>query len=333
MKKVLIIRFSSFGDIVQAMRVPISIHKRYPQCEIHWLVRKDFAPLLQDHPQIDRVISLDKKDGILGLIRIIGLIRKERYSHIYDAHNNLRSSIILSLLCWQFASIIRRSKNRIKRFFLFSLRKNFFPKPFIGQKSFLEPLKKWDIQEIPKGKAFFIPENALQKAQDLLPDSHLRIAAMPSAAWELKRWPVNYWQDLLSLDKEEKYEWVFLGGPEDLFIDELLSESQHSKVKNFRGKLSLQESCAILNRCDLVISNDTGLLHVADQLEKPTLALIGPSAFGYPFSETAKALEVDLDCKPCSKDGRGKCKNATYQKCLKEVHPQRVYEEVCKILG
>jgi len=84
------------------------------------------------------------------------------------------------------------------------------------------------------------------------------------------------------------------------------------------------QSAVVINLSDLIIANDTGLLHVADQMAKPTIALIGPTAFGYPSHPGSTTLEIELPCKPCSKDGRGRCVNTVYQKCLVELTPERV---------
>ena len=90
------------------------------------------------------------------------------------------------------------------------------------------------------------------------------------------------------------------------------------------GKLNLVESCFAVYSSEMLISGDTGLLHVADHLGKNAIALIGPTAFGYPSGPWVEVLETNLSCRPCTKDGSGKCKDKVYQNCMVQIVPERV---------
>jgi ADP-heptose:LPS heptosyltransferase len=327
MRKVLIIRLSSFGDVVQAMAAPKTIKSQWPEAKVDWLVRSDFKELLEAHPFIDTVIAFDRKQKLSGYLKLCIELSKNKYTHVYDAHNNMRSRILgLFLLPRRLVFLtkfVRRSKQRLDRILLFKFQINRFPKPYVAQDSFLQPLQKWGLKTNVVGPHFFIPA-AVQNRVDALLPSESFACAVPSAAWVLKRWPISYWKDLLLLSETKN--WAFLGGPDDAFIDSLCASVPNKIIMNFRGKLSLLESCAVLNRAKIVISNDTGLLHVADQLEKPTVALIGPTAFGYPKSTQAQVAEIKLFCKPCSKDGSDPCKHPMQQKCMKDIKPHKVLE-------
>ena len=102
---------------------------------------------------------------------------------------------------------------------------------------------------------------------------------------------------------------------------------------NLAGKVSLVETSRVIERASLVVSNDTGSLQVADQMERPTIALIGPTAFGYPSHATSIYLENPLWCQPCSKDGRGGCVNDLYKRCLVELAPERVAAKAIAMLS
>tara|TARA_B100001248_G_scaffold262672_1_gene260738 strand:- start:8435 stop:9439 length:1005 start_codon:yes stop_codon:yes gene_type:complete len=332
-QKVLILRFSSFGDIVQSLRCPLAIKSEWPEAEVHFLTKDAFADLLKNHPGIDKVHRLSNKAKWQELWALYQQIKSENYSHIYDAHNNLRSLILRTLLLFTKANILVRPKHRFKRFLLFQLRYNLLPKPFVGQISYLEPLKSWGIQHRPQIKAMQIPKQEKQFANALMKTEFTTIAVMPSAAWPLKIWPSDYWVRLLDLSAEKNFFWYFLGGPKDDFIASILEISKNNNCMNLSGRLSLLESSAVVEAADFVISNDTGLLHVADQLEKKGFAFIGPSAFGYPLSESIQVLEKPLPCKPCSKDGSGRCKNSEYQKCMKSILPEEVFDKLCKRIG
>jgi ADP-heptose:LPS heptosyltransferase len=332
--RLLIIRFSSFGDLIQASGVPEAFCQAHPGAEIDWLARADFADLLDSHPKINRVISFPRSQGIGGLLRLAWkLAEPNSYTHVYDAHNNVRSFVVLAVFFLRSAfgllsgdrppQFARRPKSRLKRWLFFRLRLRTFPMPFRGAESFHRPLSKWGIPpSVPAGPQFRttaqLPPEVFEVIERL---PRPLIAAAPSAAWEMKRWPLEHWKKLIGLLPEAGF--ALLGGPEDAFLEELAAEAP-GRVANLAGRLSLAQSASLLQLANLVIANDTGILHVADQMERPTLALIGPTAFGYPSHKTSEALEIELPCKPCSKDGRGGCSNSIYQRCLVELSPERV---------
>lgn len=329
------IRFSSFGDIVQAVAVPHAFQNRFPGAQVDWLVREDFRGLLEGHPAIRQVLAFERKKGLLGLISWAwALAGTGSYTHLYDAHNNLRSQIFSFIFRLRSprVSFARRPKHRLRRLLYFKLGLPTLKMPFRGANSFHEPLMKWGLAgHVEPGPQFFSKE-ALPKAVALDLNKLARpiIALAPSAAWEMKRWPIEHWKELVRSNPDLSF--VLLGGPQDHFINEIHSCAP-THTLNLAGRLSLAQNAAIFERADLVIANDTGLLHVADQMERPTFALIGPTAFGYPSHSTSRTLEIELPCKPCSKDGRGGCINSVYQRCLLEVTPERVAREAREVLN
>jgi ADP-heptose:LPS heptosyltransferase len=329
--KVLIIRFSSFGDIVQCSSVVELIRQRFSddlnKNEIHWATRIDFDYLVKLNSEVDRVWSFEKKLGLLGLLKFAHLLRSENYTHVYDAHNNLRSSIIKFFLMSRLnrPNLVTRSKDRWKRILLFNFRINKFPKPFRGIKSYITPLSKWGILCLSDSRfvKWTFPSIVEGKIHSII-GAQKFISLVPSAAWEMKRWPLDHWIQLIKLLPETHF--VVLGGKEDLFCQEL-ADIDPARVQNLAGKLSLVESCQFIQKSALVISADTGLLHVADVLGVKALSLMGPSAFGFTMSSLIKTLEVDLSCRPCSKDGSGKCSQAVWQRCMVEITPAKVASE------
>ena len=331
--KVLIIRFSSFGDIVQCSSV-VDVLTR--EAVVHWATRDDFRSLVELNKNLEKVYSLDKKLGFFGLIKFALLLRSEKYTHVYDAHNNLRSKIILLFLrmSLNFPKTLTRSKDRFKRILLFKFRVNLFPSPFRGIDSYLNPLLKWGVNISPKYPlvTWHFQETTQTKVNEILEkvlkDSPF-IALAPSAAWEMKRWPLEYWKQVIELMTDHKF--VIFGGKDDVFCEDLVT-GHENRVYNFAGKLSLTESSLLIKNAKLVISGDTGLLHVADVLSVKGLSLMGPTAFGFTCGPQIKTVEVELSCRPCSKDGRGKCSQDVYKKCMVDIHPQRVCAEATALI-
>ena len=327
--KVLIIRLSSFGDILQTLPAISALHDS--GSTVSYLTKKNFSSLVRTHPKLESVIELQGKGTLKDLWETAQSIDSQNFTHIYDAHNNLRSLLLkvflITLGFFRFKTyiILTRSKQRWKRFLFFKLHQPVFNMPFKGALSYLAPLKRWNITSTPKDQThLFLPLSHVP-----LPEKPF-ITLAPSAAWKTKRWPENYWIDLIQASPEKHF--VLLGGAEDHFIERIHKASPRNTV-NMAGRLNLIESCYYIKNSSLLISGDTGLLHAADQLHHPCIALIGPTAFGYPLHRTSEVLETQLPCKPCSKDGRNPCSNTIYQKCLIDIHPHIVIQKVNTILG
>ncbi len=326
-RRYLIIRFSSFGDIMQALPAATLIREKDPTAEIHWLTRSDFAPVVKSLEAIDQVWALRRQDGWRGLFRLIGELRRERFTHLYDAHSNLRSGLIifaLKLNAWvtgQFSTEwAHRSKDRLKRILLFRFRINLFEKPFRGAHSYLAPLKKWF------GSAALLQNVSLNLDSEILQlpvgfDLENTIALAPGAAWGLKLWPTENWQKLVRANPQFSY--VLLGGPDDKMCEEIVAAATSPAV-NLAGRLSWLQSLQLIELSRGLVAGDTGLLHAADLMQKPAVAIIGPTAFGYPSHDSTLVAEIDLPCRPCTKDGRGRCHNSVMKRCLVELSADRV---------
>ena len=332
MDKILIIRLSSIGDIIQCMSVVTGIRNKYPNAEIHWVVRSDMASLVKIDPRIDKLWEFNRKEGFRGVFKLGGKLKKEKFDLIYDAHSNIRSNILKLVLCpfgicnlLKKNKLVTRHKDRLKRLLLFKFGINLLPKPFKALDSFRKPIQnKWNINDFNTPfNDWKFPNDVQTKIEHLvlnqIPTNQKWITLVPSAAWELKRWPVGYWQKLIELKPDLHF--VILGGPTDTFCEEIRSVAP-DRVINLAGKTSLMESFCTIWHSPFVISGDTGFLHAADLFQKPGLAIIGPTAFGYPSGDKIKVMEVDLPCRPCTKDGSTNCKLKEIKKCLTELTPE-----------
>jgi len=320
-QKILIIRFSSFGDIVFTMSTLPSL-KAWAGKEgtIDWLVRSDMEGILKGQNITHKTWSFSRKDGFFGLIKKSLKLREEKYDLVYDAHCNVRSFVARFFICFlSSTNLIKRKKQRLKRILLFKFRKVTYKNwPYKAMVSFLDPLKKnlsgeWKLSTIEWVKT----QNDIETKG--------KIILVPSAAWEMKRWPVSHWQELVTLMDKEKF--IILGGPEDHFCEEI-KKIAPNRVENFAGKLSLAESCSVISEADFVVTGDTGLAQVADLTGVKGLTLIGPTAFGFPSMGKMKPIYKNLECMPCSKDGRGNCNRDIYQECMVSITPQDIALEI-----
>lgn len=322
--KVLFIRFSSIGDVLQSLSIPAKINEIYPNAEIHWLTRSDFVDLGRQCPEIQKIWSIDRKASISELYLLAKTLKSENFTHLYDAHNSMRSRII----CWilnpfYMINQIRKPRKVFKRILLFQFRWNLFQKPFSGQRDLLEPLKKWNITSVlPPAPIINIDENVYTKISLRFPDLNTRIALAPSAAHALKRWPIEHWQKLIDLLPNKKF--FILGGPEDHFLNQIQSD----RCIHLHGHLNIPESGAAITLSEGLVSNDTWALHWAEQTGKNAIALMGPAPFGFPSRKSTQILEVQLPCRPCSKHGQKPCTNIIHQECMVSIRPEMVAQKV-----
>lgn len=328
--KVLILRLSSLGDVVQCMSAVEGIKHAWPEgAEVHFLTKREFGDIVRLQSGVDKVITLPDALGPIALFKFFyKVLRSGEYTHVYDAHNNLRAQVFLlahlaTLFIpprrWGLTHFVRRSKDRVRRILLFKFRLNLFPQPYLGRQSYLWPLQSWGVKLHYPGP-FQVADQELSPELARLAEKPF-IALAPSAAWPLKVWPESHFRDLIARMPQHRF--LVLGGPMDEFCQHFQDDFP-DRVVNLAGKLKLRESLAFVRRADALVSGDTGLLHWADSLEIPTIALLGPTAFGRPWAPTSKVLERKLPCRPCTKDGRGKCSESVYKRCMVDISPVEV---------
>ncbi|MBC7458331.1 MAG: glycosyltransferase family 9 protein [Bdellovibrionaceae bacterium] len=320
--KVLVIRFSSIGDVTQALCIPSHIRSRYPHAEIHFLTKNIFSELMNTNPFITKTWTIKSGDSLL---KMVSLLNQEKFDYVYDAHNNLRSNLFYFLV--RARHKLQKPMERFKRFLLLRFKINKFEMPFSGQRDLLKPLVKWDIPfSLPSGPQIFLKAETLHSAQDILNQNNISglfVAVAPSAAHLFKRWPVDKWKELFTLSPDIQF--VVLAGPTDHFTQEF---NLFPNVKNLTGKTSLLESAAIIQLADKVVSNDTGLLHFSEQLDKKTIALMGAAPFGFPSKPRTVIIKKDLPCWPCSKHGQGPCVNSEFHRCMNDITATEVKQKL-----
>lgn len=299
--KFLIIRFSSIGDIVLTTPVIRNLRKRFPQATIDFLTKEKFAPILQANPYLNKVLFL--KDD---LNQTITEIEDEEYDHIIDLHRNVRTLRLKNAI----RNIPFHSFNKlnIKKWIYTNFKINLLPPIHIVDR-YMETVKDFGVKNDGLGLDYFIPENEKIKEGDI-PFSHTHgyIAIAIGAAHNTKKLPVEKLQQLV---QEIKFPIVLLGGKEDFANGEEIASSDPIKIYNACGKFSLNESADIVRKAKLVITHDTGLMHIAAAFKKNILSIWGntvPSFGMVPYKTNYEVFQVNkLWCRPCSKTGFKKC--------------------------
>jgi ADP-heptose:LPS heptosyltransferase len=309
--KFLIIRFSSIGDIILTTPVIRCLRKKYPQATIHYLTKKKFAGIVESNPYLDKIFLLEDNFN-----KAIQQIESEEYDYIIDLHHNLRTLRIKNLI--RDIPFYSFNKLNIKKWIYTNFKINRMPHVHIVDR-YMATVRKLGVKNDGLGLDFFIPENEKVKESDI-PFSHLHgyVAIAIGAAHNTKKLPVEKLKELV---EKIKFPIILLGGKEDFANGERIAKSDPVKIYNACGRFSLNESADIIRNARLVISHDTGLMHIAAAFKKNILSVWGntvPSFGMTPYKTNYEVFQVNkLWCRPCSKTGFDKCPLGHF-KCMNE---------------
>lgn len=302
--KILVLRFSSMGDIVLTTPVLRCIREQVPGAEIHFASRQKWAGLLLPNPNIDKVHALNG-----SLREFIGHLRKEKFDCIIDLHNNLRTRLIKTAL-WSVKSYTFNKLN-LRKALLTRFKIDTLPATHIVQR-YLQAASALGVKDDGAGLEFYFPADYASPtpASQLPPAFH---AFAIGGTWNTKRMPAKKIAEWIGASPLPV---VLLGDSNDAAEAEFLEESFPENVINLCGTLDLSGSAWVLQRARSVISHDTGLMHIAAAMQKPIISIWGNTvpAFGmYPYygkhalMNAVIAEVTGLECRPCSKIGYNKC--------------------------
>jgi ADP-heptose:LPS heptosyltransferase len=316
-KKILIIRLSSIGDIVLTTPVIRCLRKQLPDAEIHFLTKQSYRSIVASNPYIDKIHTLGDSFELM-----LHELKTEDYDCIIDLHHNLRTLRIKRFL--KPVKAYSFDKLNIQKFIYTSFKINTLPAKHIVHRN-LETVAALGVADDGQGLDFFIPENDTIKQKDL-PAAHQLgyIAIVIGAALNTKKMPLHKLQQLCAAIDHPV---VLLGGKEDAEDGKAIALTDDIKIYNACGKFNLNESADILKGSKLVITHDTGLMHIAAALQKPIISIWGntvPSFGMYPYYGKSSVQHFDvvqinkLWCRPCSKIGHKKCPLGHF-KCMELI--------------
>ena len=309
--KILIIRFSSIGDIVLTTPVIRCLREQVNGIELHYLTKKAFEPVLAGNPYINKIHFL--KDS---LSETISDLKLEEYDHVIDLHHNIRTLFIKQRLGKPASSF---NKLNWQKWLLVRLKINLLPKEHIVDR-YLKTVEFLGVKNDGLGLDYFLLNN--HDLSHLLPPSHQQyVAVVIGAQHATKRLPVDRLAELCRLIRHPV---VLLGGPEDAGRGQLIKDVAGDHVFNGCGIFKLDESAFLVKMSKCVITHDTGLMHIAAAFKKTILSVWGNTLpeFGmYPYlADESHIFEVnELPCRPCSKIGYEKCPLGHF-KCMNNIN-------------
>ncbi|HEY1200496.1 MAG TPA: glycosyltransferase family 9 protein [Niastella sp.] len=331
--KILIIRFSSIGDIVLTTPVIRCLKKQLPGVEIHYLTKASYKAVLEANPYIDKLHFLQD-----DLQAVIPQLQAEDFAYVIDLHHNLRTMRVKKALGRQSFSF---NKLNIQKFILTTIKLNVMPHVHIVDR-YLDTLQSLGVKNDGRGLDYFIPEKDKVKESDI-PAGHLAgyIGVVIGAAHNTKKLPLHKLKELCAAIDHPI---ILLGGKEDRELGEQIASVDASKIYNSCGKFNINESADLVRRAKLIITHDTGLMHIASAFKKPVISIWGntvPSFGMYPYygalpADTPKdklpydIMEVKpLYCRPCSKIGYNKCPLGHF-KCMEKISITDIVAKVNK---
>lgn len=312
--KILIIRFSSIGDIVLTSPVVRCIHQQMPNAEIYFLTKKQFQPVVASNPHIHQVFYFEN-----NLVETIAAIKNTGVDHIIDLHNNLRSRIIAA--AFPLSKVFRFNKLNTEKWLLTNFKINRLPNKHIVDRYF-ETVSALGITNDNEGLDFFIAKHDAFNINDL-PETHQKGFLVFSIGGQhnTKKMPLYQWQKIAA---QINFPIIVLGGKEEQEAGALLGNN-YSHIINYCGKISLAQSASLIQQAEMVITHDTGLMHIAAAFKKPVVALWGNTIpelgmyayFGKYTVPNFQAEVKGLNCRPCSKLGYKKCPKGHFN-CMQQ---------------
>lgn len=328
MLKFLIIRFSSIGDIVLTTPVIRALKQQVPEAEVHFLTKEAFYPILKANPYLDKIHVLAHSWELM-----IHELKEENYDAVIDLHHNLRTLRVKKELGVKAVSF---NKLNVQKFLYVNLKWNMMPVIHIVDR-YLETTKEWGVVNDGRGLDYFIPEEEHIANSDIPVSHHAGyLGFVIGAAHATKKLPVDKWKELVA---QIPHPIILLGGKEDAAAGEEIASVDSIKIYNACGKFSLNESADLVRRAKLIVTHDTGLMHIAAAYKRPILSLWGNTvpAFGmYPYYGNSQVNNAQVEikglwCRPCSKIGYEKCPKGHF-KCMNQISIPLLTQQVLSFI-
>lgn len=333
--KVLVLKPSSLGDVVHALPVVRHLRRHHPEARVHWWLHRNLVPLLEGDPDVERIVPFDRKawgriSGFRRILDDLSGLRAERYDLVLDLQGLARSALV-----GRFAGGKRLVGVADWREFAPLLHGESIPRPsptthavdwYLAVARHLGLDTTVPFEWIPSRPAGVV------EVRNRVPElgEGPWIGLQPGARWYNKRWPVEAWGILANLlaSRLPDHRIAVFGGPDETALGRSIRDASGGRVTDLTGRLGLPGMIEGLRSLRLLVTNDTGPMHVAVALGKPVVALFGPTAPERtgPYGQMPNVLRLrSLPCVPCMKP---RCRNADPLACLTRIAPATVAEAV-----
>ena len=346
LNRILIIRFSSVGDVVLSSLLVRVLRRHFPHSQIDYLIKAEFGDLVKYNPYLTQVIPFLKEQSFAELAEFRQFVKARKYDLMVDIHDSLRSRY----LSFGAQQVVRIEKRKIPRFLLVNSKLNLYTwfggAPSVALR-YLETLAEEGVVDDGDGLEVFVPRTVEEKVNQIIRASVLAdvpsiVGVCPSAKHFNKMWPAERFAATAAILSTETRAGVALfgwGGDEEdrcLTIERRISElAPDALVANVAGQLSLTETASMMDHCSIILSNDSGLMHIAAARKRKVVAIFGPTVreFGFfPFRTPHVVVEnTSLHCRPCTHIGLPDCPEGHF-KCMNDIPVPRVVQAAKDLL-
>ncbi|MBI3812204.1 MAG: lipopolysaccharide heptosyltransferase II [Nitrospirae bacterium] len=337
------IQTAFLGDVVLTTPLLQALRDRFPKAYLAALVIPGTREILAGHPSLDDVLVYDKKGrdrGWRGLVSAARRLREKRFDRCLIPHRSFRSALLVfmagipvrigfvqSLGSFLYTQRVRRDSSRHEVRRNLQLMGPLSPGDSVDSAAAAGKLWVSSDQEDRDWANRRLAEFGIQENDRL-------IAIAPGSVWATKRWiPEGFAAVVDDLIANQKRKVVLLGSRDDLpVVDEIVARCRE-KPLNLAGKTSLRQLAGVLKRCELLITNDNGAMHVGVAQDLPIVAVFGSTTLGLgygPFTSKAAVVERPLDCRPCGKHGYPECPLGHFN-CMKQIAPSEVLAAVKRL--
>jgi heptosyltransferase II len=335
-QNVLVLQTGFLGDTVLTLPLLSEIKRRFPSIRLTVLCSPSGRELLEDYPGVDALIVDDKRGadkGFVGLWRKAAVLRERAFTMALTPHKSFRSALLLYLAGIPYRVGFRQSKG----WFLFNRRVDRRSERHDVERN-LSILEAFELGVEECRRALDLPVNPVRQysVNRILSSWGVNLEKMivgvnPGSVWPTKRWATEGFAQLIQLVKN-KYdcEVLLFGAAEDAAVVSKIHDMSGRSAINLAGKISLQELPAALNVCRVLVTNDSGPMHIAVARKVPTVAIFcaTTSDLGfYPYSSNSIVLEKELSCRPCASHGGRRCPLGT-EDCIRLIRPEHVFQAV-----
>ena len=322
-QSILIVKLSALGDVVQTLPMAEALRSQFPRAKIDWLVEEEASDILIGHPALDQVFisrrkkwqgDLFKRGEWLRTVRqirnILRDLRQIRYDWVIDNHGILKSGVCLLGVRGRRKIGFQKSPGIADEGNYFFTRERFKPLNIERHalERYLDLIRQLGVKVDNPDLRFPVPEETREKVKTLLRENglgHPVVVIHPMAKWPSKQWPAENFSQLIDKLAEREIGTVLSGSRQDWKDLEGIRKgvSHRTRVLNWAGKTTLRELAALFSLADLVLSTDTGPMHLAAAVKAPLIALFGPTAPWRtgPYGNPGGVFRKSLPCAPCFK--------------------------------